>query len=242
MKTFRSVRAALFSTLSAFLLFGASPAKAGNFLNPDLKPGDRVVFAGDSITWLGTNATTTQGWILQFEQRVASQVPGVTMYNSGIPADTSTILLNRFKSTVLNVNPTVVVIWIGINDIPYLVPLETAQKNWNAMITLALRTPSVREIILVSPECKGEKRDGQNPYDAQIDAYASFLYQIAKAQYSPKIFYCPMRADWNYVEQIMNPDDLSSGILTTSPQGLHPNNMGHIFLKNVFCSEFNIKP
>ena len=205
---------------------------------PKLFDGDRIVFAGDSITWLGINAKGTPGWILQFQNRAERSVAGLQVTGSGIPGNTSSDLLKRFSTTVLNVDPTVVVIWIGTNDIGKGVPTNETVENFYQLLRLALAKQSVREVILVSPECVGENKDGKNPLDPQLDQLAAIINQFATSGNSGKIYYCPMRAQWKTRESIVNPMGLTKGVLTID--GVHPNVMGNQFLGDVFSYEFGL--
>jgi len=222
--------------LTALICSSDRPSRA--LSQPRLSEGDRIVFAGDSITWLGINATGAPGWILQFQQRAERAVPGVKVTGSGIPGNTSTDLLNRFSTTVLNVDPTVVVIWIGTNDIGKGLPITETVENFYQMLRLALAKPSVREVILVSPECIGEAKDGKNPKDPQLDQMAAIINQFAASGNSGKIYYCPMRTQWAVMESEANPMGLYKGVLTYD--GVHPNIKGNQFLGNVFSYEFGL--
>jgi lysophospholipase L1-like esterase len=204
---------------------------------PDLKDTDVVVFAGDSITWEGQFDDSALGWVLQFSQQAKSKYPHIKIYDSGVGGDTSGKLLNRFQSSVLNVQPTVVVIWVGINDMGHQIPFSTTVANFSKIINLAL-TGGVREIVLTSPECIGEKPDGQNYYDSQIDQLTSYLYGLALADKTGRVFYCPMRAYWSLEEASVNPEHLGAGVLTVD--SVHPTPLGQGFLRNVFSAEFGI--
>jgi lysophospholipase L1-like esterase len=223
-------------TLAALICASDRPSNA--FAQPRLFEGDRIVFAGDSITFLGIHATGTAGWILQFQERAERAVPGITVTGSGIPGNTSADLLKRFSSTVLNTDPTVVVIWIGTNDIGKGLPISETVENFYQMLRLALGKQSVREVILVSPECVGEDKDGKNPKDPFLDQMATIIQEFASSGNSGKIYYCPMRAQWRVMESEVNPMGLTSGVLTID--GVHPNVRGNKFLGDVFSYEFGL--
>jgi len=242
----------LFTLALALVLSASAHASASNISPyvpspptvsryPTLQADDKIVFAGDSVTALGfMSQNGGLGWGTQFQQ-LTSSIPALTVVDSGVEGDTSATLLARFAKTVLAVNPTVVVIWIGVNDIHFgLYPGPNGQsntpKNIQAMVSWCLLYPHIREVVLVSPECIGEKRDGQNPFDWALDAFALYLWGVAANDHSGRVFYCPMRQYWAMQESFSNPQDLPSGVLTID--GVHPNSLGNVFIRNVFLKEF----
>jgi len=219
------------------VLFAFTYSAQATTKQPDLKNTDVVVFAGDSITWVGQNDSGALGWVLQFAQQAKNDFPHIQIYGSGVPGDTTGKLLNRFQSTVLKVQPTVVVVWVGINDLAHKIPYSTTVANFKSLINLAL-LGGVREVVLTSPECIGELPDGQNPYDGQIDQMASLLYSLALQDTTGRVFYCPMRAYWRLEEAAVNPEHKGAGVLTVD--SVHPSPFGHAFLRKVFAAEFGL--
>lgn len=77
--------------------------------------GDRLVFLGDSITQIGDGPG---GYVSLFRDVFAGTAhPGVTVINAGISGNTVPDLQARFATDVLAKNPSVVLIYIGINDV-----------------------------------------------------------------------------------------------------------------------------
>jgi len=88
-----------------------------------LKPDDRILFTGDSITDCNRNLDKTQplgttGYVLFAASRILAQVasPRLTIYNRGISGNRVRDLLGRFDADLLALKPTVVSILIGVND------------------------------------------------------------------------------------------------------------------------------
>src|SRR5205807_8596694 len=75
------------------------------------KPGDRIVFLGDSITEQYQYST-------DIELYLTTRFPewNLTFINAGISGDTANGGANRFKSHVLDEKPTAVTINFGMND------------------------------------------------------------------------------------------------------------------------------
>jgi lysophospholipase L1-like esterase len=88
---------------------------------------DRIVFAGDSVTEMGSQNPVGEGlfdslgfgYVRMVENLLMSVYPeyNIRVTNSGIGGNTSRDLLNRWERDVLNLNPDWVSIMIGINDV-----------------------------------------------------------------------------------------------------------------------------
>lgn len=88
---------------------------------------DRIVFAGDSVTDMGSTNPVGEGlfdnvgkgYVRVLESMFAAYYPEVFLRvtNSGISGNTSRSLLERFDRDVVNLNPDWVSICIGINDV-----------------------------------------------------------------------------------------------------------------------------
>lgn len=111
--------------------------KAANAALPPPAPGvDRVVFMGDSIT---------EGWKLD------TSFPGKPYVNRGISGQTSPQMLVRFRQDVINLQPKVVVILAGTNDLAGNtgpMTLEQTEDNLASMADLA--TANQIRVVLCS--------------------------------------------------------------------------------------------
>ena len=130
---------------------------------------DRIVFAGDSVTDMGsTNPvgeglfdSLGQGYVRMVDNMLAACYPHikVRVTNSGISGNTSRDLLARFDRDVVALNPDWVSICIGINDVwrqfdtPAIpdgqVMPEEYEQNMEAMIGKV--KGKVKGIIILSP-------------------------------------------------------------------------------------------
>ena len=98
---------------------------ANSKLAPPAKDEQRVVFMGDSIT---------DGWKLD------QYFPGAPYVNRGISGQTTSQMLLRFRSDVIDLHPKVVVILAGTNDISANtgpITLEGIENNYRSMVELA---------------------------------------------------------------------------------------------------------
>ena len=126
---------------------------------------DRIVFAGDSITDMGSTNPVGEGlfdnvgrsYVRVVENMLAVYYPEIKIRvtNSGIAGNTSRDLLNRFDRDVVDLKPDWVSICIGINDVwrqfdcpampdTHVLPDEY-ESNLETMIS------KVKGIFLISP-------------------------------------------------------------------------------------------
>ena len=130
---------------------------------------DRIVFAGDSVTDMGSAQPVGEGlfdnvgrgYVRVLESIFSSYYPEVYLRitNSGISGNTSKDLLERFDRDVVALNPDWVSICIGINDVwrqfdcpaiidSHVLPDEY-EKNLEEMILKVKNT--VKGIFILSP-------------------------------------------------------------------------------------------
>lgn len=103
-------------------------------LSPPATGQDRVVFMGDSIT---------EGWNLE------TSFPGRPYINRGISGQTSSQMLLRFRQDVIDLQPKVVLILAGTNDLAENtgpVTLEQVEGNLMSMAQLA-RANRIRVVL-----------------------------------------------------------------------------------------------
>jgi lysophospholipase L1-like esterase len=88
---------------------------------------DRIVFAGDSVTDMGSQCPVGEGladrlgrgYVRVVDSLLAAAYPEVyvRVTNSGISGDTSRDLLARFERDVISLEPDWISICIGVNDV-----------------------------------------------------------------------------------------------------------------------------
>ncbi len=147
----------------------AAPAPAGNGFF--FKPGDRIVFLGDSITEQYQYST-------YIELYLTTRFPDgkFTFLNAGIGGDTANGGAGRFKTHVLDEKPTAVTINFGMNDGGYGKFNPGANKNFvektEAMLKMA-KDAGVR-VALMSPNAvdRRNKSNGAEYVVTQKQFYA----------------------------------------------------------------------
>ncbi|HSS20422.1 MAG TPA: SGNH/GDSL hydrolase family protein [Pyrinomonadaceae bacterium] len=174
----------------------------------------RVVFMGDSITDSWDNP------------RFGGFFPGKPYINRGISGQTTPQMLIRFRADVIALQPKVVVILAGTNDIagnPGPMSLEAIEDNLISMAELA-RANKIRVVLSsVLPvsdydktrEAKPITRTVQRPPE-RIKALNDWIRKFAADTHAPYLdYYSAMVDDKGFLR-----DELSD-------DGLHPNQKGY---------------
>ena len=157
---------------------------------------DRIVFAGDSVTDMGSENPVGEGlfdnvgrgYVRVIENMLATYYPEVfvRVTNSGISGNTSRDLLARYDRDVVALEPDWVSICIGINDVwrqfdcPAMqkdhVGLEEYESNIEEMI---LRVKDkVKGIFILSPYIIEPLREDM--MRARIDEYVAVCKKLAE--------------------------------------------------------------
>lgn len=154
---------------------------------------DRIVFAGDSITDMGSKNPIGEqdgigkGYPAIVENLVTAVYPEriIRFTNSGISGNTSRDLLARFQRDVLDLDPQWISICIGINDVwrqfdcPAMqekaVLPEEYEQNLRAMIEAGKK--AAKGVILVSPYYMEPNRE--DPMRARMQEYVAICTRLA---------------------------------------------------------------
>jgi lysophospholipase L1-like esterase len=146
-----------------------------------------------------------------------------------VGGDTAAMLDARMETTVLNHNPTVVVIFIGINDVRRAAYNEDGSRNLsNYMNTIqdivqkCKKCPTVRSIVLMTPMAIGDKYDGESQWDSTIDTMAQDLRDYAASNALGLIDVRRVVID---AEKKFNTEDKSFGVLMDNTL-VHPTSLG----------------
>jgi len=191
-----------------------------------LSKNDRIVFFGDSITEL---AVKPNGYISLIRQALDQnkKTKNVEAIGAGISGHKVPDLLARLHRDVLSQNPTIVFIYIGINDVWHAAlpgHFGTPPDEYKAgLISLVeqMKNRGIR-VILCTPTTIGEKTDGANSLDSKLDEYAAIVRTVAQTE---QIELCDLRTIFiNYLKQ-NNPQNIEEGILTCD--GVHLSDRGN---------------
>lgn len=188
-----------------------------------LKKGDRIVFLGDSITQGGGGP---KGYITLVKKALDAQNKdlGIEVVNAGISGNKVPDLQRRVEKDVIAKKPTIVFIYIGINDVWHGAtdPAKgTPKDKFEAGLkeVIGKITGAGAKVILCTPTVIGEKKASANKLDARLDDYADISRKVAKEL---KLPLCDLRKAFVEHLKTNNPDDKDRGILTGDSVHLSP--------------------
>ena len=199
---------------------------------PSLKKGDRIVFLGDSITAGGTRP---KGYVTLIKKALTEKHKDLDLeiIGAGISGNKVPDLQRRLDKDVLAKKPTVVVIYIGINDVWHgeKDPARgTSKEKFEAglkEIIGKIKNAKAR-VILCTPSVIGEKTDGKNTLDAKLDEYSAISRRVAREE---KVQLCDLRKAFLEHLKKNNSKNEERGILTNDR--VHLNEAGNRFVADV---------
>jgi lysophospholipase L1-like esterase len=209
--------------ITGFLLGGlASPSLAET-----LKKGDRVVFLGDSITQQGAG---NDGYVTLVRATLNAHFPDLqaVVIGAGISGNKVPNLEQRLDGVLTSNKPTLVVIYIGINDVWHSqsgkgTKPEDYEKGLKSLIERI--TAAKSGVVLCTPTVIGEKQQGENQLDKMLDEYSDISRKVAKETKTPLIDL--RKACVEYIKA-NNKDNAEKGLLTTDR--VHLNKAGNVFV------------
>lgn len=158
---------------------------------------DRIVFAGDSVTDMGSAQPVGEGlfdnlghsYVRHIENMLSAIYPErmIRVTNSGISGNTSRDLLARFDRDVIDLHPQWISICIGINDVwrQFDMPAmpeaactpEEYRENLIAMLEKAKQVNGLKGIFLLTPYYI--EPSTSDPMRAKMDEYGRVCRDLA---------------------------------------------------------------
>lgn len=195
-----------------------------------LKKGDRIVFLGDSITQAGWD--NANGYVQIIKKTLADKHKNqdILVLGAGISGNKVPDLQKRVDKDVIAKKPTIVFIYIGINDVWHGEnnPANgTSKDKFESGLKEVIKkiTDSGAKVVVCTPSVIGEKKNGANKLDKQLDEYSDISRTIAKEL---KLPLCDLRKEFANYEMKNNKADKESGILTSDR--VHLNQAGNKFV------------
>jgi isoamyl acetate esterase len=225
--------------LSAAVFLAAAPAFAADEPPVPLKKGDRIVFLGDSITQAGAGP---KGYVTLINNTLQDKQKdlGIEVIGAGVSGNKVPDIQGRLEKDVLAKKPTVVVIYIGINDV-WHGEKDPAKGTPKDKYEAGLRDVIGRcqdakaRVILCTPSVIGEKADGSNTNDAKLDEYADVSRKVAA---DLKVPVCDLRKEFITRLKKDNADNKDKGVLTGD--GVHLNDAGNQFVADTILKLFGV--
>jgi isoamyl acetate esterase len=210
-----------------FLLAGllAGCAASQHFLHSR----ERIVFLGDSITQLGVKPN---GYVTLIQDSLQKEHQGmnIEVIGAGVSGNKVPDLQKRLRRDVLDKHPTVVVIYIGINDVWHWVTpglKGTTKEDFESGLKdiIALIHNAGARVVLCTPSVIGEKNDGTNPQDTMLVEYSKVSRRVASETGSTL---CDLHGAFVAYLKTHNLSNEEKGVLTVDR--VHLNDEGNRFV------------
>lgn len=224
------LRVSLLGAALAFMMATMSIANGAEEEKPQaLKKGERIVFFGDSITQGGIGP---KGYVTLIKKVLAEKHKEleIEVFGAGISGNKVPDLQGRVERDVIAKKPTLVVIYIGINDVWHGEndPTKgTSPEKFAAGLkeVIGKINAAGARVALCTPTVIGEKKAGANKLDEKLDAYAELSRKLAAEL---KLPLCDLRKAFLDHLKEHNPENKESGILTGDR--VHLNDAGNAFV------------
>ncbi len=191
------------------------------------KEKKKVIFFGDSITQAGVGP---EGYITQLGALLQQSHAGqYELIGAGIGGNKVYDLYLRMEKDILEKKPDVVVIYVGINDVWHKASHRTGTDFdkfggfYRALIKKIQDNGA--KVIICTPSVIGEKKDGENEQDADLNKYSDLIRSISKDQNLPLV---DLRKAFIDYETANNKANAEKGLLTTDR--VHLNKEGNAFV------------
>ena len=219
---------------SLFLMaFGLHAGEA-----PALKKGERIVFFGDSITAGGSGP---KGYITVIKNTLTEKHKdlGIETINAGISGHKVPDLQKRLQKDVLDKKPTIVFIYIGINDVWHSEHGKgTSKEDFESGLKdlIAKITAGGARVILCTATVIGEKTDASNKLDVMLEEYCGISRKVAEDTKTPL---CDLHKAFQNYLKVNNTKNLDKGVLTGDR--VHLNDAGNKLVAETMLASLGVK-
>lgn len=205
-----------------------------------LKAGDRIVFLGDSITQAGAGPN---GYVTMIRKELDKRHADlkIEVIGAGISGNKVPDLQRRVDKDVIAKKPTIVVIYIGINDVwhgatdPAKGTMPEAFESGLKEVVGKCRDAGAT-VVLCTPTVIGEKKEGANKLDPKLDQYSDISRKLAK---DLKLPLCDLRKAFVDHLKDNNKENADKGVLTSDT--VHLNQAGNQFVADTMLKVLDPK-
>ncbi|MCF3107831.1 GDSL-type esterase/lipase family protein [Niabella sp. CC-SYL272] len=185
----------------------------------------KVIFFGDSITQQGAGPG---GYIMRIDSmsRVEKLADQFEFVGKGIGGNKVYDLFLRFQPDVLDQQPDIVFVYVGINDVWHKTSAGTGTdfdkfgKFYDAIIS-TLKKRGIQPVVC-TPSVIGERNDFTNQQDGDLNLYAKWIREYAAKNDVPLVDLRKLFLD--YLKE-NNPENKEKDILTRDR--VHLNDKGN---------------
>ncbi len=206
-----------------------------------LRPRDKMIFIGDSVTDVGRAHPAGEGYdfglgygyplLVNARLSLACPDQDFDILNVGTSGHTTKDLLARWESDVTSRKPQVVSILIGINDVwrqfdrpgrdsSEQISVEAYEANLLSMLEATL--PRVRAVLLLTPFFMELHKD--DPMREMCDRYADVCRKLAKS--NEHIFLVDTQKAFDKLLEKRH-------YMTIASDRVHPNTTGHMLIADL---------
>src|SRR5687767_9070106 len=179
----------LLQRLTSLLVLFAVPAALPAGETPKvvkLKNGDRIIFLGDSLTYLGgkdePKKHVTKGYVRIVKESLQKKHKDIEVHWASTGGGTVQTLLSLLDKKVFPKKPSIVVIQIGCND-----ARGSTKEKFEAGLDELIDRLHKEKIQVIQCTCTsvGEKHDGTNPADKNLEIFATVAREVAQRKKVP---------------------------------------------------------
>ncbi len=222
--------------LAAAVLALASSTAAAQDDGLLLRDGDRVVFYGDSIT-------QQRLYTRYVQQYVYCRYPelDISFFNAGWGGDTAEGANKRVLRDVLELRPTVVTLFFGMNDGGYRAPDPAIRKGFGEELARLVDslTANGARVVVITPGCvdpsRAKRMDG-TVYNKALRGLADEALKIAKDRGVTALDMHEALLTFQTAQQAANPE------FTMIPDSVHPNAGGHVVMAQALLGALGAEP
>lgn len=168
----------------------------------------------------------------------AHPAAGIRVINKGISGNTVRDLAARWQTDVLDLNPNVICVMIGINDVwrqfdyPQHPETHVQPHEYRATLARLVSTtrPKVKSLYLANPYFIEPNRC--EPMRKRMDEYGAIMQEIAAAN---DAVFVDTQAAFDGVLRHMHPSALAG-------DRVHPGPVGHMIIARAFLQAFGCLP
>lgn len=187
----------------------------------------KVIFLGDSITQAGVRPN---GYVTLVKNEIEKNHgnKNIEIVGAGISGHRVPDLQKRLKRDVLDKKPTLVIIYIGINDVWHSQRGRgTSKEDFESGLRDIIKQINDvgAKVVLCTPSVIGEKTDGSNPLDSMLEEYSGISRKVAESTESQLL---DLRKQFIDDLKTTNPENKEKGVLTGD--GVHLNAKGNQFV------------